>query len=180
MARQNWLTAARNLLGQSLAAKIKNDPFYRFQTLAEIQTAARLGITIDVNQASVDDWLRLPGISIHQARVLVNLTQAGVTFHSLEDVAAGLGVPPARLQPLSPILSFYYYDPESVCLAQPVNVNRATLEALLQVPMIDASLARTIVTQRSSAGPYRNLADLQKRLALPAALTAQLMHYLRF
>ena len=51
--------------------KIANDPYYRFQSLQEIAIAAELGIKIDVNQATVDDWLRLPGLSIHQARSLV-------------------------------------------------------------------------------------------------------------
>ena len=56
-----------------LKKKIANDPYYRFQTLAEIAIAVELGITIDANQASIDDWLRLPGFSIHQARSLTKL-----------------------------------------------------------------------------------------------------------
>jgi len=48
---------------------------------------AALGIQIDVNQASVD-WLRLPGLSIHQARV--ELCRSGVQFYCLEDIAAAL------------------------------------------------------------------------------------------
>ncbi|MEL7421226.1 MAG: ComEA family DNA-binding protein, partial [Cyanobacteria bacterium J06555_3] len=39
--------------------KIANDPYYRFQSMKEIAIAAELGIKIDVNLATVDDWLRL-------------------------------------------------------------------------------------------------------------------------
>lgn len=73
-----------------LRAQILADPYYRFQSLAEVALAAELGISIDVNQASVDDWLRLPGLSIHQARQLVQLTQNGVQFYAIEDIAAAL------------------------------------------------------------------------------------------
>ena len=60
----------------SLRSRIIEDPYYRFKSAFEIAVAADLGVKIDVNQANVDDWLRLPGISIHQARQLVALSQA--------------------------------------------------------------------------------------------------------
>jgi DNA uptake protein ComE-like DNA-binding protein len=93
------------LLKMSLRSRILADPYYRFQTAFEIAIAADLGVTIDVNQAGIDDWLRLPGISIHQARQLVALSQAGVAFYSISDLVAALGIPIARLQSLAPILS---------------------------------------------------------------------------
>ena len=63
---------------QAIKVKIQHDPYYRLQSVQEIVIAAQLGMTIDVNQASVDDWLRLPGLSIHQARTLFDLTSLGV------------------------------------------------------------------------------------------------------
>ena len=63
-------------LSSSIRTKLLNDPYYRLQTNAEIAIAADLGIQIDVNKAKVDDWLRLPGLSIHQARNLVQLCEA--------------------------------------------------------------------------------------------------------
>ena len=164
----------------SLRSRLLNDPYYRLQSLEEVQLAASLGIRIDANQATVDDWLRLPGISIHQARSLAELTQAGVQFCCLEDVAAVLGVPVPRLQPFAGILNFCYYDAASLVTIEPVNPNTASVEVLLKVPPIDLFLARAIVQNRSKAGPYRNLADLQRRLALPSTVTTDLMHYLRF
>ena len=75
-------------LKMSLRSRIVEDPYYRFRSAFEIAVAADLGVKIDVNQATVDDWLRLPGISIHQANQLVTLSQAGVAFYSISDVAA--------------------------------------------------------------------------------------------
>jgi DNA uptake protein ComE-like DNA-binding protein len=161
---------------QSLRSRILNDPYYRFQSLEEIEIAASLGIRIDANQAGVDDWLRLPGLSIHQARTLVDLTQTGVYFHSLEDVAAVLNQPPHRLKPWEPILQFCHYEEDSVYTIQPINANTASVTALTRIPDVDLYLAKAIVQNR----PYRNLPHLQQQLSLSKELTAKLMHYLKF
>lgn len=187
MAFLNWLSVVTKSSGsawqgrsQSLPSRLLHEPYYRMQSLEEVQVAIALGIKIDVNRATVDDWLRLPGISIHQARTLADLTQAGVQFCCLEDIAAALNTTSQRLQPFAGILSFCYYDPESLVQGQRVNANTATVEQLLTIAVVDLFLARAIVQERSLKGKYRNLADLQKRLHLPATLTTELLHYLQF
>lgn len=175
----NWLPL--NLKLQKLRAKLLNDPYYRLQSGEEIQLAAKLGIRIDANLATVDDWLRLPGLSIHQARSLVELSRSGVKFYCIEDIAAALSIPAQRLAALNALLSFSYYDDDS--LDKPallVNPNTATVEKLAQVPFIDLPLAQAVVENRLAAGPYRNLIDFQQRLQLPGEAIAQLMYYLRF
>ena len=179
MAFLQWLSSVSQAKLDPLRARILHDPYYRLRSLMEVELAASLGVQIDANQATVDDWLRLPGISIHQARVLVQLTQSGVQFHCIDDVAAALGVPIDRLRPLQPILRFCYYDTESLYAVCPISLNTATVEMLLQIPAIDDFLARAMVNHRNSNGPYRNLADLQQRLYLPGQLMSELMHYLR-
>jgi DNA uptake protein ComE-like DNA-binding protein len=162
---------------QKLRAKLLSDPYYRLQSGEEIQIAANLGIRIDANQATVDDWLRLPGLSIHQGRLLVELSQCGVKFYCIEDIAAALSVPVQRLEPLKPLLNFSYYDEDSpVIPPQLVNTNTAAVEKLAQIPFIDLPLAQAIVQNR----PYRNLVDFQQRLGLSGEAIAQMMHYLRF
>ncbi|WP_225938608.1 ComEA family DNA-binding protein [Kovacikia minuta] len=159
------------------ASSLFSDPYYRLKSVEEIAAAAAAGLKIDVNQASVDDWLRLPGLSIHQARTLVELTQAGIQLHSLEDIAAVLGLPLQRLKPLEPVLLFCYYD--TPVALQPLNPNTATADALQRIPGVDLYLARAIVQNRVQ-GPYRNLVHLQRRLSLSSQVTAELMHYLKF
>ncbi|MBD2626771.1 helix-hairpin-helix domain-containing protein [Trichormus variabilis] len=175
----NWLPL--NLKLQKLRAKLLNDPYYRLQSGEEIQMAAQLGMRIDANQATVDDWLRLPGLSIHQGRSLVELSRSGVKFYCIEDIAAALSVPVQRLEPLKPLLNFSYYDDES--LDKPtylLNPNTATLESLAKIPFIDLPLAQAVLQNRVTAGPYRNLVDFQQRLELSGEAIAQLMYYLRF
>jgi DNA uptake protein ComE-like DNA-binding protein len=165
---------------QPLKTRIQSDPYYRFQSLDEIRLAAELGVTLDVNHATVDDWLRLPGMSIHQARSLHALSQSGVQFHCAEDIAAALGVPMHHIQGYLPILRFYFYDPASPCVIQRINANTATVEQLARIPDVDLFLARALVDDRQVRGRYQNIADVQQRLQLPPALVSELMHYLCF
>jgi DNA uptake protein ComE-like DNA-binding protein len=166
------------LLKMSLRSRIQEDPYYRFQSAFDIALAADLGITIDVNQASIDDWLRLPGISIHQARQLVTLSQSGVPFYSISDLAAALNIPLSRLQWLAPILSFQYYD-ESEALPS-IKINQATVSELLQIPQISPGLAQNIVIQREQYGDFTNLVNFQQRMGLSGRSIGELMHYLQF
>lgn len=165
---------------QGIRQKILKDPYYRLQTREEIAIAVELGLKIDVNQATVDDWLRLPGISIHQARMLVELINMGLQLLSLEDLAATLRVPLARLKPLEPILEFCYYDAESVLTPQRINPNLASPKEWEQIPLLDADTIERIIAHRQQEGDYQNLADFQRRLRLNSQLISQLIHYITF
>lgn len=160
--------------------KIANDPYYRFQSLKEIAIAAELGIRIDVNQATIDDWLRLPGLSIHQARSLVELVRMGVQLLCLEDVAAAISVPRQRLQALEPILSFAYYDCLSPLSPEKINPNTASAEEIATIPSISLILAQDLVADRQKHGKYLNIVDLKHRLNLDSDLISQLIHYFQF
>ncbi|MEM8779361.1 MAG: ComEA family DNA-binding protein [Cyanobacteria bacterium P01_G01_bin.49] len=168
-----------NLQKQRIRQQILNDPYYRFQSLEEIAIAAELGIKIEVNQASIDDLLRLPGLSIHQARILVELINMGVEILSIEDMAAALGIPQQRLNPFASILAFSYYDSDSLLRPQKINPNQATLEQL-QTIILDSIMAEAIINNRQNYGDYRNIIDLQKRLNFDSKTVSKLMHYLQF
>ncbi|NES71006.1 MAG: ComEA family DNA-binding protein [Okeania sp. SIO2D1] len=185
MGLADWLFSPH--LGRKLSprhlkirAKILDDPYYRFQSNTEIAIAAELGIKIDVNQAGVDDWLRLPGLSIHQARSLVELTGMGVQFFCLEDLAAALSVPVTRLNVWEPLLHFCYYHRETSLHPQRINPNLASVTQLSQIPLLEEAIAQRIVSNRLARGKYSSFADLQYRLELDPELVSQLMHYLQF
>ncbi|MBE9107949.1 ComEA family DNA-binding protein [Nodosilinea sp. LEGE 07298] len=161
-----------------LASRLSQDPNYRLRSYQEVEQAAQLGFNIDVNRATVDDWLRLPGLSIRQAQGLVRLRQAGVQFHCLEDVAAALGVASTQLAPLVSVLTFCYYDDYSGALPC-LSLNQATAAQLCAVPGMPPGLAQAAVQERSRHGPYQDLADLQRRLGLAPDLVQALIYYLR-
>jgi len=163
-----------------LRKKIANDPYYRFQTLQEIAIAVELGIRIDANQATVDEWLRLPGFSIHQARSLVELVTGGVQLMCMEDVAAAIGFPLQRLQPFESIISFAYYDRLSPLSPEKINPNLASEAELEMIPDFNADITLRLIQDRLDNGKYINIVDLQRRLKLDSALTSKLMHCLKF
>ncbi|MEG3438779.1 ComEA family DNA-binding protein [Pannus brasiliensis CCIBt3594] len=175
MKSPNWLGNVFN----PLKKKILNDPYYRFQSAEEIATAARLGIKINVSQAGIDDWLRLPGISIHQARRLVELVGMGVEILSIEDLAAALCVPVSRLGAIAPILEFAYYNPESLLAPPKINPNTASLEQFASIAFFTPDLVDRIVREREQA-PFRDLIDLKNRLSLDSQTLSHLMHFLQF
>ena len=161
-----------------LRRRLQQEPYYRFQSFDELVLASKWGVRIEANKASVDDWLRLPGISIHQARGLVKLTQSGLAFNCIEDVAAALNMPLQQICGWTAVLQFCYYSSDLLEPAR-VNVNTASVDRLATIPTIDAFLGRAIVHYRQSA-PYADLADLQQRLRLTPAVAAELLHYLTF
>lgn len=160
-------------------SRIQQDPTYRLQTPEDVAIAASLGIEIDVNRATESDWSRLPIITETQGRSLVTLKDAGVQFHCLDDLAAALSLSVDQLQPLEPILKFYYYDTEEVSPPAKVNPNQASIAVLSNVPGMTIPLALQIIHHRSSK-PFQDVADLQRRLSLDAGTVETLMHYLQF
>ncbi|RZM79247.1 helix-hairpin-helix domain-containing protein [Leptolyngbya iicbica] len=161
-----------------LKAKLQRDPMLRLETVTDLAIAADLGVRIDANQATVDDWLRLPGLSIHQARTLVTLSHSGVVFYSVDDVAAALGLAASQLAALEPILQFCYYDAASPIATLPPSLNQATIAQLLALPGMSSPMAERILNERQRS-PFTNWSDVHHRLRLTAAQTSQWMHYLR-
>jgi DNA uptake protein ComE-like DNA-binding protein len=151
------------------------EPYNRFRSIAQLQSAAQRGERIAVHSATVDDWLRLPGISIHQAKALVNLQNAGLELYSIEDLAAALEMPLHRVQGWSVILSFEYHHPEAAPLR--IDPNRASLAELQQI--LAPALAEQIAAERQM-GEFQSLGDLQQRLQLDGPLLNQLLPYFRF
>ncbi len=163
---------------QKLRATLEKNPYHRLHSSLEVAVAAELGIQIDVNRATIDEWLRISLISIHQARNLVSLSQMGVQFLSLEDLAAALNLSLTQIKFFEPILYFGYYEPSSLITPQRLNVNQASFSDLEGICLINSRLADAIIEDRQEKGSYKSLADLQNRLKLDGQLMSQLIHYL--
>lgn len=157
--------------------RLRRNPKARLQSPLEVAIAAEMGLGVDANRATLDDWLRLPGISIHQARTLVTLAGQGVGFHCLEDVAAALGLPVGALTAIAVGIQFHYYGGDELTPV-PIPVNQATPGELGQVPGLSPEWADWLVRSRQER-PFRDWADLQQRGRIPADLLARWLHYLK-
>ncbi|MGF1461506.1 MAG: ComEA family DNA-binding protein [Leptolyngbyaceae cyanobacterium] len=170
-----WNTWLKRL--HTMRKRLQQDPFTRLNTIEEVLIAADMGLYIDVNQATADDWLRLPGISIHQAKNLVSLSHQGVVFYALEDIAAALGVPCRHLRPVSPLLRFCYYDNASTVTPAALSINSATIAQLMGLPGMSSPLAERILNERQRS-PFMTWSNVHHRLRLSPEQTNEWMHYL--
>jgi DNA uptake protein ComE-like DNA-binding protein len=168
----NWLRQLK------LRKAIEQNPYYRLQSSLEIAMAAKLGLKINVNYATVDQWLRISILSIHQARNLVELSRMGVQFLSLEDIAAALNITLSQIEPFESILYFAYYAKDNSLTSFRLDVNQASLSQLESIYLLDQNLAQSIIDNRETRGRFETLADLQSRLNLNGELMSQLIHFL--
>lgn len=152
-----------------LALQLAQQPGRRLRSAEEVKRAAALGWRLDVNRATAADWLRLPGCSADQADLLQRLQAGGVQLSGPEDLQRLLQLEPERLRSWLPLLEFRWYGSPPIAPSAPVAVNGAPALQLRRLEGLgEPELARLL--QERSRRPFRDLADLQQRLALPAAV----------
>lgn len=152
-----------------LALQLAQQPGRRLRSAEEVERAAALGWRLDVNRATAADWLRLPGCSPDQADLLQRLQAGGVQLSGPEDLQRLLQLDPQQLRSWLPLLEFRWYGSPPPPAAAAVSVNGASAPQLRGLEGLgEAELA--LLLQERARRPFRDLADLQQRLALPAAV----------
>jgi DNA uptake protein ComE-like DNA-binding protein len=176
-------TAADEIVERDLLElKLRQDPQRRLQDPSEVRHAAALGWRLDVNRASADDWLRLPGITPAQVDLLLRLQRGGVQLSGLDDLERLLELPRSQATAWEPLLLFRWYGDGAPLQAspRPVDLNHAPGAALeRELPQLDAVRRGRLLRERQRA-PFLDLADLQQRLQLPPALVEELIGKVRF
>ena len=142
--------------------------------------AAALGWRLDVNRATAPDWLRLPGISPHQVDLLLRLQAGGVQLSGPDDLQQLLELPGAQVRCWEPLLQFRWYGEPATAQARQLDLNRASASQIhATLAGLTPERCQRLVRERQRA-PFRDLADLQQRLQLPAALVEALIGRVRF
>ena len=122
----------------------------------------------DVNRASRDQWLQLPGCSQDTADLLVRLQRGGVQFASADDLFRLLELPSDLARLWTPHLLFQWHgDAPPQQQAAPLDLNNASADELEQLCWPEQRLQGLLRERRR--GGFRDLADLQERLCLPAS-----------
>ncbi|MFM7314501.1 MAG: hypothetical protein ACKO0M_15285 [Cyanobium sp.] len=152
-----------------LALQLAQQPGRRLRNAEEVRRAAALGWQLDVNRATPADWLRLPGCRPEQADLLQRLQAGGVQLSGPEDLQRLLQIESELVHSWMPLLQFRWYGAPPPVALPPVAINGAATSELRRLEgMEEGALARLM--QERIRRPFRDLADLQERLALPAAL----------
>jgi DNA uptake protein ComE-like DNA-binding protein len=124
---------------------------------------------VDVNRATASDWRQLPGCTAEQVDLLMRLQAGGVQLCGPEDLAEVLRLEPQVLREWLPRLVFHWYGEPPPLPPAPVAINRASAAELRERLALSGHRLTRLRAERARA-PFRDLADLQERLALPAAL----------
>ena len=120
---------------------------------------------MDVNRASRDQWLQLPGCSQDTADLLVRLQQGGVQFACADDLFRLLELPSDLARLWIPILDLPMARRCSTAApGRSLDLNNAGAEQLALLGWPEQRLANLLRERRRSA--FQNLADLQERLCL--------------
>ena len=165
-----------------LALRLRQRPDHRLRSGDEAQHAAALGWRLDVNRASADDWLRLPGIQPGHVDLLLRLQQGGVQLSGLDDLQRLLDLPHGLLAQWEPLLLFRWYGdgPPAAAAPQRLDLNRSSAAQLeQQLPQLNAERRARLLRERQRQ-PFQDLADLQQRLQLPPAVVEELIGRVRF
>jgi DNA uptake protein ComE-like DNA-binding protein len=161
---------ANSVERELLLLRLRHDPGCALRTGVEVAQAAALGWRLDVNRASAGDWRRLPGIAPAQVDLLLRLQAGGVQLSGAEDLQRLLELSDAQLELWLPVLAFRWYGEPAAAAeaAARLDLNRAAAEQLQELGL-SAERQQRLLRERSRQ-PFRDLADLQQRLALPASL----------
>jgi DNA uptake protein ComE-like DNA-binding protein len=153
-----------------MALRLRHDPSCALRNADEVAHAAALGWRLDVNRASASDWRRLPGIHDAQVDLLLRLQGGGVQLSGAEDLQRLLELSDAQLQLWLPVLEFRWYGEPAPPPDPPtrLDLNRAQAQQLQELGLADDRLQRLL--RERARQPFRDLADLQQRLGLPASL----------
>ena len=152
-----------------LALRLAHNPGLRLRDADEVRRAASLGWSLDVNRATAADWLRLPGCTAPQADLLLRLQAGGVQLSGPEDLQRLLDLDDARLRAWLPLLRFHWYGEPAASVPAALAINRAAAAELEGRLGLSPERCRRLLRERGHS-PFRDLAELQQRLQLPASL----------
>lgn len=137
-------------------------------------TSPRLSsTTIDINQATIEDWQNIHGIGPYFSKKIVGFRDKLGGFSSIEQVGDTYHFPDSIFQQIKPSLIL---SP----ILKKIEVNTADEKTLAKHPYISYQLAKAIVNYRKQHGDFQSLEDFQKMRVLKAKDVERLSPYLAF
>ncbi|MGJ8454123.1 ComEA family DNA-binding protein [Pseudothermotoga sp. U03pept] len=113
---------------------------------------------IDVNSASYEDLLEIPGIGPAKAKAVIQFREQNGPFATVDDLTKVSGIGRVTVQRIAP-----YVKVEGAVITErtkKINVNKATVEELMQLPGIGEVKASEIIKFRQQRGIFSKPDDL--------------------
>lgn len=129
--------------------------------------------TIDINQATIEEWQNLRGIGPYFSKKIVGFRDKLGGFSSIEQVGDTYHFPDSIFQEIKSSLTL---SP----VLKKIEINTADEKTLAKHPYISYQLAKAIVNYRKQHGAFQNLEDFQKMRVLKGKDVERLSPYLAF
>jgi competence ComEA-like helix-hairpin-helix protein len=169
--------AAIDVLDPATAA----DPLTQVARIDALARPLGPGERLDPDRATVAQLARLPGVGPALARRIVADRESLGVFGDITTFGRVRGIGPATLDRLAPRLTFGGRPAEATGSVRPetISVNRAGPRDLVRLPGIGEVKAAAIVAFRDSAGPFRQIGDLERVPGISGTLVARLSGLIR-
>ena len=127
---------------------------------------------IDINRADTTAFISLPGIGSKLATRIVNFRNKLGGFYDISQVGETFGLPDSTFQMIR-----QYLKSENASIKK-ININTATIDDLKVHPYIKWSIANPIVAYRTEHGPFANVEDIKKVMAVTNEIYEKIAPYL--
>ncbi|MBP7821479.1 MAG: helix-hairpin-helix domain-containing protein [Saprospiraceae bacterium] len=159
------------------AAFIKNEVEKPTQISTNPQIfAKKSNHDININTATIDDWMSLKGIGKSYAQRIIDYKNKLGGFYDINQVAEVSYFPDSVFQSIKPFLKNTDYQNYIV---NKININTATVEELDKHYLINNKEAKAIVNYRNQHGNYKSVNDLKQVIAINSASFEKFKNYIK-
>ncbi|MFN4190251.1 MAG: ComEA family DNA-binding protein [Pseudothermotoga sp.] len=127
-------------------------------TVDRVDQRKMIEFPIDINSASYEDLLQIPGIGPAKAKAIIQFREQSGPFRTIDDLVKVSGIGKVTAQRISSYVKLEGL-PQPVGIKR-ININSAGLEELLELPGIGEVKATEIIKFREQKGPFKKPEDL--------------------
>jgi competence ComEA-like helix-hairpin-helix protein len=153
-----------------IVSSINQDSFNRSKNIFSQKKS--INTPVDINTASVEDLMQLPGINRSLPYRIINYRDKIGSFVSLQQIKTTYGMTDSIYQSILPFLKI---DMNTI---KKININTASEYELSLNPYISRDISKAIVIYRNQHGNYQSIEQLKKIVFINEEMYQKILPYL--